>query len=91
MLFGGGVEFKGGDGSSPENAIVIVGANQVSGVGAEHRWLRNHYQEYRLISQALIRRGDQTYDVMEFETKSAERKTVYFNITGFLAPETGEV
>jgi hypothetical protein len=84
MLFGGGVEYEGGDGSNFENAVVIVGANQVSGVGAEHRWLRRHYPGYKLISQALVDKGDQKFDLLEYDTKTGERRTVYFNITQLL-------
>ena len=75
MKFGGGL--------TPETAIVIVGENNFLGVRNERQWLRNRYPKYQLTTQSLFKKGDQVYDRMEIETKSGERKTVYFNITNF--------
>ena len=79
MKFGGGL--------TPETAIVIVGANNILGVMGERRWLRNRFPGHQLICQEMFKKDDQTFDKMEIEMKSGERKTVYFNITNFFGIE----
>jgi len=78
-----GVSYAGGDGSSIEQAVVIKGATESTGVHAEYVWIAQRYPGYRRGTQSLRASGGRQYDVLEFTTASGEQKRVYFDITDF--------
>ena len=77
-------EFTNGDGSSMEQAIVILASNSAEGIGAEKRWVTENHPSWKLTKQALVH-GDNglVYDKMSYITPEGETKTLYFNITDF--------
>ena len=78
-----GVSFAGGDGSSVEQAVIVNGATEQTGVDAEYAWIAQRYPGYRKDSQTLRGADGKHYDVLEFTTSSGEKKRVYFDITDF--------
>lgn len=78
------ISYKGGNGSTQQEAIIIVGANdEDDGVDAEYDYLDGKYGEYELVSQELIDEGDKQYDVLKIKLHSGEVKDFWFDITEF--------
>jgi hypothetical protein len=78
------IRFEGGDGSSCEMAIVILGAaSDFEGVGAEYGWLAVHYPGYELLRQALSTCGDHFVDILRIRTTDGAEFDVYFDIDDF--------
>jgi hypothetical protein len=77
------IHFAGGDGSSVDKAVVILGATEATGVRAEYLWLGAHFPEWKLQDQSTLNQGKQIYDVMKFAMPDGSQHTVYFDITDF--------
>jgi hypothetical protein len=79
------LSYAGGDGSSVENAIRIVGAaDEDVGVRSEYIWLAQHYPGYQRRSQALLQDGNgHYYDLLEVTLANGEKCSFYFDITEF--------
>lgn len=77
------VTFSGGDGTSCDDAVVVVGAaNEREGVKAEYEWIARKYPGFKRGGQGM---GNCKFiaDVIDITTASGEAKRVYFNISGF--------
>jgi len=78
------ITFKGGDGSSMEKAIVIVGAkNEIEGVNSEYAWLKKHHPKWKVGKQALISKKGKKYDILTCVLPNNQKKEVWFDISGF--------
>lgn len=77
------VTYTGGDGSSFEKAVVIHGANELTGVDAEYDYLAKRYPGYHRGKQSLSSHGKRRYDILEFTTTGGKKMTTYFDITEF--------
>jgi hypothetical protein len=82
------IRFEGGSGESPANAVIIRGArDNVVGIQAEFRYLRQHFGQrnlkWRLFKQELLQTGDKTFDVITIELADGVKKVIYFDITEF--------
>jgi hypothetical protein len=77
------VRYAGGDGSSFEQAVILVGATLLSGPRAEHDFVRRNYTGYEFRQQSLKEQNGRTYDALEFMTVDGEIKTIYFDISGY--------
>ncbi len=75
-----GVHFAGGDGSSLEKAVVVLGATEPTGVDAEYAWLHEHFPGYGQVRQGLIQGDKGVYDRLDFTTPDGVSHTVYFDI-----------
>ena len=71
--------FYGGDGSSQDQAIEIVGVEY-----SQQRWIEDNYPGATLTMQELVLPPDtpKRYDVISFTTSSGESKSAWFWITG---------
>lgn len=84
----GSIRFRGGDGSSEAQAIVIEGARgEQDGVASEYAWLDQVYGSrlrgaYRVLQQALRSSGGKHFDVLTVESKGTTRD-VWFDITAY--------
>jgi hypothetical protein len=78
------VRYAGGDGSSFEQAVILVGATLLSGPRAEHDFVQQNYAGYEFRKQSLIEQDGRRYDALEFVTAEGEIKTFYFDISGNL-------
>lgn len=79
------ITYKGGDGSSFEQAVIIVGANNsMDGVSAEGAWLKKKYRNHEKIKQGLVKHEGKHYDLITIKTKQGKEVVVYFDISGFM-------
>jgi hypothetical protein len=82
-------EYAGGDGSSPEEAVLIKDApSHVAGVRAESAYISRQFGErgkdWELKEQSLTERKDgRQIDKMTIETASGDVETFYFDVSGF--------
>lgn len=67
----------GGDGSSPERAVVV------GSVAEEYQWMQRQCPGFRPKMQALREIDGKPYDVLTWENDHGEERTVYFDISGF--------
>ena len=75
------VRYSGGDGLSFDDAIIIVGADILSGVRAEYDYIEQRYPGYQFHQQSLKEYKGRTFDVLEFTTAAGEKKAMYFDIS----------
>ncbi len=84
--------FAGGDGSSAEQAVVVLAQTEDEGIDLEHHWIFDHYGRFRKIRGGLASADDKHYDVITVELGDHTERTIYFDITGFYGvmdpPET---
>jgi len=83
-----GITYSGGDGSAPEEAIVIEGASShAAGIRAEKQYLARLFgtegADWRLQGQSLLVGDAQVIDRLTIETASGETETFYFEISDF--------
>ena len=79
------VRYTGGDGSSFDHAVIILGANVVSGPRAEHDYIERRYPGYQFYRQSLKEHNGRNYDVLEFTTAAGEKKLMHFDISAHLS------
>lgn len=77
------IKYAGGNGSSIENAVVILGADEMSGVRAEYSWLDKHFPGWKGENQSLLSQKGKDYDVMDFTLPDGSKHTIYFDITDY--------
>jgi len=77
------VRYAGGDGSSFESAVVILGANMLSGVRAEYDYIHEHHPGYELRKQSLKEDDGRKFDVLELVGAAGDDRVLYFDISGF--------
>ena len=75
--------FAGGDGSSEEKAVVIKGGTEETGVAAEYKYLDQHFSGSKRGNQGVFASKGKQFDRLEFTTSRGEKKTLFFDITGF--------
>jgi len=80
------VTYAGGDGSSFEQAVILVGVTLLSGPRAEHDFIGRRYPGYEFRKQSLKEQNGRTYDVLEFTIADGENKTLYFDISAYFPP-----
>ena len=78
------ISYQGGDGSSCEQRIIIVGAKgEPDGVASEYEWIERHYPGAGRKSQALTQCGEAPVDKLEIVTREGQEVTLVFDISGF--------
>jgi hypothetical protein len=75
--------FAGGDGSSAEQAVVVLAQTEDEGIDLEHHWIFDHYGRFRKLRGGLASADDKHYDVVVVELGDHTEKTIYFDISGF--------
>jgi hypothetical protein len=75
------VQFAGGGGLSPAQAIVITGAGAFGAVDAERAWLNAHAPGARVGHQALLSEGDRSIDQLFVTLPGGGEKDYFFDIT----------
>jgi hypothetical protein len=89
----GKIKFKGGDGASIENAVIVKGgADYKEAILAEMYFISRIYGErnidWKLISMATIKEKWSHYDVVEFiSIKSDKKNYLYFDISAYFGSE----
>lgn len=88
------ITYKGGDGSSFEKAVVIVGAtSSMDGVPAEGKWLKKKYGSYEKLQQELVQHERKFYDVDYDQDEKRQGSGClfrYFRIFSFFLPGVEE-
>lgn len=78
------IQFKGGNGSSKEEAIIILGTNnEIEGVDAEYEYIENKLEEFEIESLTFIGEVDKKYDVLDIKLADGIKMEIYFDITDF--------
>jgi hypothetical protein len=81
--------YLGGDGSSPEQAVVIRGASSSGeGVNAEYEYIRRKLgqrgSDWQMVRQSLTITDDGRYiDQVKVRTHAGETVAFYFDVSGF--------
>jgi len=75
--------FAGGDGSTPDQAVVVLAETEDEGIDLEDHWIFDHYGRFRKIRGGLASAEGKHYDVITVELGDHSEKTIYFDITGF--------
>lgn len=88
----GGIAFEGGEGESPETAVIIKGAqNIIIGTAAEYYYLEMKYGRqnvnWTLLSQNLLHTQDKHFDLLRLRFVDGSPKEVYFDITEFFGKQ----
>lgn len=77
------ITYDGGDGSTPETAVIITGAEgSTDGVKAEYLWIEANRPGAEVLGQVLLQNGDRLYDVLTIRIGGRE-EVIHFDITGF--------
>lgn len=84
------VKYGGGDGTSPDQAVIIQDTTDESvGVRAEYLWIRQYYPGAKVLGQSLNVIKGKPHDVITIKTASGEEKKLYFDISGFFGKAFG--
>lgn len=86
------IQYRGGDGSSTEKSIIILGAkSDREGVESEYEYLESIYGdqnvEWRLVEQSLFTKDKRYYDILEIEFGDQRQVSFWFDITNFYGRE----
>ncbi|MBV6418855.1 MAG: hypothetical protein DAHOPDDO_00065 [Ignavibacteriaceae bacterium] len=89
------IHYKGGNGSSKQESIVILGAaNESEGIDAEYKWLEVKFDkqniDWELSFQELVDEGNKQYDILTIKLTTSEMKETWFDITDFYGKEDDE-
>ena len=79
--------FSGGNGASPETAIIIGAATNAIGVPAEYAYVMEKHGlphvGWKLISQSVMEAAGRHYDAMCIALGNGQKRTYYFDISRF--------
>jgi len=83
-----GITYSGGDGSAPDEALVIEGArSRAEGIRAEKRYIARRFGEegsdWYLQSQSLFVEDERVIDELTVEAASGETESLYFEVSDF--------
>ncbi len=85
------IQIKGGNGSSREKAVIILGANnEREGVDVEYKYIEGKVGYFEIESQTFLDEGDKKYDVMNVIGPTGNKKELWFDITDFYGKEDDE-
>ena len=81
------IQYKGGNGSTKEKAIEILGAkDNQEGIDAEYEiiseMLGERFIDWELVRQTLIQEEDKSYDQIEIKS-GGDYFVIWFDITDF--------
>ncbi len=77
------IKLQGGNGSTKEKAIEILGAkDNQEGIDAEYNFIEELFDEYELVLQTFLQEENKCYD--QLEIKSGDGNYIFwFDITDF--------
>ena len=85
------IKLTGGNGSSKEQAIIILNAKtEREGVDAEYELVSKYFGiediDWRLVEQYLISSDatERYYDILRIEDRAGKQYEIYFDITDFI-------
>ena len=82
------IQYKGGGGSSEQEAVIILGAeNELEGVDAEYEYIQSLYTNFELDSQTFLEKRNKKYDILTIKLPGGNKKDIWFDITDFYGRE----
>lgn len=82
------IQIRGGNGSSKEKAIIILGAeNEWQGIDVEYNCIERKVGYFEIESQTFLDEGDKKYDCMKVEGSTGKKVELWFDITDFYGKE----
>ena len=79
-----GSPFAGGDGTSADQAVIVLADTEDEGIDLEHHWTFDHYGRFRKVRGGLASAADgRHFDVITVELADHTERTIYFDITAF--------
>jgi hypothetical protein len=75
--------YSGGDGSSLEQAVVVMADTEPSGVLRENEWIFARYGKFRKTGVGLATVEQRKFDVIRVELADHSEKEIFFDITSF--------
>ena len=82
------IRYKGGNGSTKEQAIIILGAeSELEGVDAEFEFIQRLYSDFELDNQTFISELDKKYDLLTIKLSDGTKKDIWFDISDFYGRE----
>jgi hypothetical protein len=78
-----GSPFAGGDGTSADQAVIILADTEDEGIDLEHHWTFDHYGRFRKVRGGLAAADGRHFDVITVELADHTEKTIFFDITAF--------
>jgi hypothetical protein len=78
-----GSPFAGGDGTSADQAVIVIADTEDEGIDLEHHWTFDHYGRFRKVRGGLAAADGKHFDVITVELADHTEKTIYFDITAF--------
>ena len=77
------IQYNGGNGSTKEKAIVILGAkDNQEGIDAEYNFIEELFDEYELVLQTFLQEENKCYDQLEIKS-GEDHFVIWFDITDF--------
>lgn len=78
------IQYKGGDGSAKEKAVIILGAKiEFERVYAEYDYLDKKFGGYEFLDQTFIGEDQKQYDILKIQLLDGSSKEVWFDISEF--------
>jgi hypothetical protein len=75
------IRYGGGNGSSPQEAVIIEGvSNEDAAFEAEIEWRGQHYPEFEFDDQDQINSNGKRYNLTQWTNSTGQTNTVYFEI-----------
>ena len=82
------IQYKGGSGSSEQEAVIILGAeSELEGVNAEYEYIQRLHTNFELDSQTFLEKGNKKYDILSVKLQGGTQKDIWFDITDFYGRE----
>ena len=82
------IQIKGGNGSTKEKAIRIIGADtELQGIDVEFNYMEGKVGYFEIESQAFLDEGDKKYDCMNVVGVTGNKKELWFDITDYYGKE----
>lgn len=75
--------YSGGDGSSLEQAVVVMADTEQAGVLRENEWIFARYGKFRKAGVGLATVEQRKFDAIRVELADHSEKEIFFDITSF--------
>lgn len=82
------IQYKGGNGSSEQEAVIILGAeSELEGVDAEYEFIQSLHSDFELDCQTFLEKRNKKYDILTIKLPGGTKKDIWFDISEFYGRE----
>lgn len=78
------IRFEGGDGSSCDQAVVVVARKETEGIRAQRWWVWSKNPGAVILDQKVTEKGDRDLETITFQLPGGAKRSVCFDITSFI-------